>query len=241
MAEYISLEAEARERAGKGAARATRRQGRVPAVIYGARQAPQIVSLDPRDVLREIGRPGWRSRLYEVKLAGETTRTLIRDVQFHPVSETVEHVDLQRLAPGEKVKVAVTLRFLNENASPGLKRGGVLNIVRHMVECWCDPDHVPPHFDADLSSLDINDNVRWSDLKGTEGIRPAITARDFVVVTVAPPTKLGLEVGPAEGTAAAATTTAAAPVAGETPAAAPAAAATAAAPAKAAGRAAARK
>ncbi|MCW3476031.1 50S ribosomal protein L25/general stress protein Ctc [Limobrevibacterium gyesilva] len=190
MAKFVSIEAEARERAGKGAARATRRQGKVPAVIYGAKQTPTLIALDPRLVLREIQRSGWRSRLYEIKVGAETTRALIRDVQLHPVSDKPEHVDFQRFAPGEKIRVAVTVMFHNEATSVGLKRGGVLNVVRHSVECYCDPEKVPEHFEADLASLDINDNVRWSDLKGTEDTRPTILDRDFVIATVAAPTKM---------------------------------------------------
>ena len=211
MASYVTIEAEARERAGKGAARATRRQGRVPAVIYGARQAPTLIALDPRVVLRELHRSGWRSRLYEIKVGGESTRALIREVQFHPVTDAPEHVDFQRLAPGEKMRVAVSVMFLNELISPGLKRGGVLNVVRHSVECYVDPDNVPPHFDADLGALDINDNVRWSDLAGTDGIRPTIQDRDFVIATVAAPTKMPEPTG--EAGAAAAVAVAAAPAA----------------------------
>ncbi len=225
MASFTTLEAEARERAGKGAARATRRQGRVPAVIYGAHQPPTLIALEPRSVLREINRAGWRSRLYDVRLGSESTRALIRDVQFNPLTDAVEHVDFQRLAPGEKVRVAVTVQFLNEATSPGLKRGGVLNVVRHAVDCFCDPDNAPAHFDADLGGLDINNNVRWSDLKGTEGIRPTITDRDFVIATVASPTKI-TEAAPAEGAAAPAAT----PAKGAAPA--KAAPAKAAAPAK---------
>ncbi len=193
MAEFVTMAAEARERAGKGAARATRRAGKVPAVIYGAKQAPTLISLDPRQVLRELHRSGWRSRLYEISLNGASERALIRDVQFHPVTEAPEHVDFQRLAAGEKVHVAVAVAFLNEGISPGLKRGGVLNIVRHAVEVYCDPDNIPERFEADLGALDINDNVRWSNLKGTENTRPTIGDRDFVVATVAPPTKMAAE------------------------------------------------
>ena len=211
MANFVTIEAEARERAGKGAARATRRQGRVPAVIYGARQAPTLISLDPRAVLREVHSSGWRSRLFEVKVGAETTRALIRDVQFHPVTDKPEHVDFQRLAAGEKIRVAVTVVFLNEGTSKGLKRGGVLNVVRHAVECYCDPENVPAHFEADLQDLDINDTVRWSHLKGTEGIRPTIIDRDFVIASVAAPTKMTEPT--AEATAAAATPAAAAPAA----------------------------
>src|SRR5262249_8647380 len=120
MATYTTIEAEARERAGKGAARATRRSGKGPAVLDGAREAPSLLSLDPRTVLREVQRIGWRSRLYEVKVNGSTTRALIRAVQFHPVTDKPEHVDFQRLAAGEKVRLAVTVQFRNEGTSPGM-------------------------------------------------------------------------------------------------------------------------
>jgi large subunit ribosomal protein L25 len=190
MANVVTIEAEARARAGKGAARATRRAGKVPAVIYGAHLAPSLIALEPRAVLRELTRAGWQSRVYEVKVDGAATRALIRDVQFHPVSDAPEHVDFQRLAAGEKIRVAVPVHFENEGLSPGLKRGGVLNVIRHAVEVYCDPDNIPEQFTTDLSGLDFNANIRWHDLKGIEGTTPVITGRDFVVATVAPPTKM---------------------------------------------------
>ena len=216
MANVVTIEAEARARAGKGAARATRREGKVPGVIYGAKQAPSLIALDPRAVLRELSRAGWQSRLYEIKINGDATQALIRDVQFHPVSDAPEHVDFQRLAPGEPIRVSVPVHFDNEGLSPGLKRGGVLNVIRHTVEVYAVPEHIPEQFTADLNGLDFNDAVRWEDLRGTENTHSAI-ARNFVVATVAPPTKLA-EVS-AEPAAAA---TAAAPAAAATPAAAPA-------------------
>ncbi len=191
MANTVSIEAEARERAGKGAARATRRRGRVPAVIYGAKQPPTLISLEPKAVLRELSRAGWQSRLYEIAgIDGAATRALIRDVQYHPVTDQPQHVDFQRLAAGQEIRVSVPVHFENEGISPGLKRGGVLNVVRHTVEVFADPDRIPERFEVDLGQLDINDNVRWHDLKGIEGLRPAILDRDFVVATVAPPTKM---------------------------------------------------
>ena len=211
MANYTTIEAEARARAGKGAARATRRAGKVPAVIYGAHQSPELIALDPRIVVREIHQAGWRSRLYEVKVNGGTTRALIRDVQMHPVTDRPEHVDFQRLASGEMIRVAVAVHFSNDGLSPGLKRGGVLNVVRHTVDCLVDPDNVPSQFEADLAKLDINDNVRWSDLKGTTGIQPVIRDRDFVIATVAPPTKGGEAAAEAAPAAAVAAPAAAAP------------------------------
>lgn len=188
MANFEVIPAEVRARAGKGVARATRRSGMVPAVVYGAKQEPSLIALDPRVVMRELKRGGWRSRLYEIDAAGVKTRALMRDVQFHPVTDAPEHVDFQRLAVGERVRVAVQVVFLNEAISVGLKRGGVLNVVRHSVEVLVDPDNIPDRFEADLGPLDINDNIRWHDLKGTENTRPTIIDRDFVIATVASPT-----------------------------------------------------
>ncbi len=190
MANFVTIEAEARARAGTGAARATRRAGRVPAVIYGAKQEPTLIALDPRVVVREIGRAGYRSRLYELDVAGVKSRALIREVQLHPVSDKPIHVDFQRLAAGEQIRVAVSVHFINEASSPGLKRGGVLNVVRHSVEVFADPDNVPEFFEVDLGTLDINDNVRLHNLTGVAGIRPVITDRDFVIATIAAPSKL---------------------------------------------------
>ena len=187
MANYEAIEASARSRAGKGVARATRREGKVPAVIYGAKQEPTLISLDPRAVMRELKRGGWRSRLYEIQLGTDKTRALMRDVQFHPVTDQPEHVDFQRLVAGEPVKVGVIVHFLNEAISPGLKRGGVLNVVRHKVEVLVDPDHIPERFEVDLTAFDINDSIRWHDLKGAEHCTPVIAGRDFVIATIAPP------------------------------------------------------
>jgi len=229
MANFVTIEAEARARAGKGAARATRRSGKVPGVIYGAKEAPTLIALEPRAILRELQKGGWRSRLFDVKIDGTSTRALMRDVQFHPVNDTAEHVDFQRLAPGEKIRVSVAVHYINEATSPGLKKGGVLNVVRHTVEVFADPENVPAFFEVDLGTLDIADNIRWHDLKGTGDVRPTIAERDFVVATIAPPTK-SAEPAAEAGAAPAA---AAAPAKGKAPAKAAAAPAKA-APAKAA-------
>ena len=213
MANFVTIEAETRARPGKGGARATRRAGRVPAIVYGAKQEPTLISLEPKAVLGQLKQGGWRSRLFDLKIGGQSTRALMRDVQFHPVTDVAEHVDFQRLAPGEEIRVSVAVHYLNEATSPGLKKGGVLNVVRHTVEIWADPEHVPGFFEADLGTLDINDNIRWHDLKGTEGLRPTVAERDFVVATVAPPTK-SAEAEPA----AAAAAPAAAPAKGKAPA-----------------------
>ena len=208
MANVVAIEAELRSRAGKGAARATRRAGKVPAVIYGGHQEPNLIALDPRVVIRELHRSGWQSRQYEIGLGGEPIRALIRGVQFHPVTDAPEHVDFQRLISGENIRVTVPVHFEGEAVSPGLKRGGNLNVVLHAVQVFCDPDNIPDQFTADLSEKDFNDSIRWHDLKGTENARPA-SSQDFVVATVAPPTKQ-------EAAAAEAAATGVAPVKGGT-------------------------
>jgi large subunit ribosomal protein L25 len=210
MANVVTIEAEVRARSGKGAARATRRAGKVPAVIYGARQEPNLIALDPRVVIRELHRAGWQSRLYEIAAGGEPVKALIRGVQFHPVSDAPEHVDFQRLVAGQRIKVAVPVHFENDGISPGIKRGAVLNVVRHAVEVYCDAENIPEQFTADLGPLDFNDNVRWHDLKGTENVKSVID-RDFVVATVVPPTKIEVV---AEAGAAGAPSAAAAPAKG---------------------------
>jgi large subunit ribosomal protein L25 len=210
MANVVTIEAETRARAGKGAARATRRAGKVPAVVYGGKQEPALVALDPREVLRELHRAGWQSRLYELKTGSEPVRALIRGVQFHPVTDNPIHVDFQRLIAGERIKVAVPVHFENDGISPGLKRGGMLNVVRHAVEVYCDADNIPDQFTADLAQLDFNDNVRWHDLRGTENSR-AVIDRDFVVATVVAPTKVEEAAAAAPGSAPAAAAPAKAP------------------------------
>src|ERR1700761_1653765 len=201
MANVVSIEAEVRTRSGKGAARATRRAGKVPAVVYGGKQEPNLIALDPRVVVRELHRPGWQSRLYEINTGDAPIRALIRGVQYHPVSDAPEHVDFQRLTPGERIKVFVPVHFENDGLSPGIKRGAVLNVVRHAVEVICNADRIPEQFVADLGPLDFNDNVRWHDLKGPEGVKPVID-RDFVVATVVPPTKVEIAAEPAAAAAA---------------------------------------
>ena len=188
MVQTIRIEASSRERAGKGAARATRRDGRVPAVIYGAKQDATLIALDPRDVVKELQKGGWQSHLYEVAVqGGGTERTLMRDVQFHPVTDRPLHVDFQRLAPGQLIRVRVPVQFANEGTCPGLKAGGVLNVVRREVEVMADPDNVPEGFEIDLAEANLGDSLRWSAVKDTFGTK-AVLDRDFVVATIAAPT-----------------------------------------------------
>ncbi|QHI94948.1 50S ribosomal protein L25/general stress protein Ctc [Aristophania vespae] len=188
MAKLTTLEISERAKAGKGAARATRRAGLVPGVVYGGKQEPNLISIDPRIIMKELHREGWQSRLFQFQVGGKAVRALIRDIQFHPVTDAPLHIDFLRLVPGQKVTVQVNIVFNGDEEAPGIKRGGVLNIARHNVEVQVDVDHIPEHFTVDLSNLDIGDNVRWEDLQGTEHSTPVLQIENFVVASIAAPT-----------------------------------------------------
>lgn len=188
MVEVIAMPAQVRERAGKGPARAVRRAGRVPAVVYGAKQDPLMISLDPRDLMKALGTGSFLATVYDLEMGSAKERVLPRDVQFHPVTDAAIHVDFLRVSATTSVTVHVPVEFLNEEDSPGLKRGGLLNVVRHDIEMVCRADAIPPHIDVDLSGLDIGDSVHISMVKLPEGVRPIITDRDFTIATIAAPT-----------------------------------------------------
>lgn len=187
MAEYTVLAAESRERAGKGAARATRRAGRIPAVIYGNKIAPETISIDFFQLRQEIGKPGFFGHVFEISVDGKTQRVLPRDVQFDPLSDRPLHVDFLRFSADTRVNVEVTVLFLNEEASPGLKRGGVLNVVRREIELVCSPENIPESIEIDLTGLDIGDSVHFSAVTLPEGVTSVITDRDFTIATIAAP------------------------------------------------------
>lgn len=188
MAQPHQLNAEVRERAGKGAARATRRAGRVPAVIYGNKQEPVLISVDPVDMMKELQQPGFFSHVYEIALGGETYKVLARDLQTHPVNDLPTHVDFMRFSKKTRLAVNVYVEFINEEECPGLKEGGVLNVVRHEVELRCSPDAIPESLAADLSGLGIGDTLHISAIALPEGAELTITDRDFTVATIAAPT-----------------------------------------------------
>jgi len=188
MAQPHQLNAEVRERAGKGAARAIRRAGRVPAVIYGNKQEPVLISVDPVDLMKELQQPGFFSHVYEIALGGETYKVLARDLQTHPVNDLPTHVDFMRFSKKTRLAVNVYVEFVNEEECPGLKEGGVLNVVRHEVELRCSPDAIPESLAADLSGLGIGDTLHISAVALPEGAELTITDRDFTVATIAAPT-----------------------------------------------------
>lgn len=179
MTEIIALAAERRDRAGKGAARATRRAGRIPAVIYGDGKEPVLISLEPRSFSKVLHREGFFAKLLDITVDGETHRTLPRDVQLHPVTDAPLHVDFMRVSGKTKITVGVPVRFVNHEKAPGLKRGGILNVVRHDLELICTADNIPDNITVDLEGYDIGDTIHFSSVTLPEGTRPVISDRDF--------------------------------------------------------------
>jgi large subunit ribosomal protein L25 len=187
MDDIHTLVAEPKEGAGKGAARAARRAGRIPGIIYGAKKTPVMVTLDPQEVQREIRGGGFFTTLFDVKVSGGNERVLARDLQLHPVSERPLHIDFLRVSTSTVVVVEVPCNFINDEGSPGIKRGGVLNVVRHALELSCRADAIPNEIEIDLTGLDIGDSVHISQIDLPEGVTPTITDRDFTIASVAAP------------------------------------------------------
>lgn len=198
MSDTVELPAQPRERAGKGPARATRRAGMVPGVIYGAKKDPSLIAVEERIVNKLLHKGGFFSTLFDVKVNGKAERVLARDVQFDPVSDKPVHVDFLRVSAATSVHVEVPVHFLNEAQCPGIKAGGVLNVVRHEVELVCRADAIPPHIEVDLTGLEIGDGVHISMVKLPDGVQPAITDRDFTIATIAAPTVVREEAAAAQ-------------------------------------------
>ncbi len=196
-----TMTAEPRDRAGKGAARATRRGGRIPAVVYGDHKDPILVSVEPVELMHRLRGAGFFSQLLDLKVGGDSHRVLPRDVQFHPVSDQPLHVDFMRVGKGTRVTVEIPVVFEDEAKSPGLKRGGVLNIVRHEVEVRCDPENIPETIVLSLDGLEIGDALRISDAGLPDEVQPTIGDRDFILATVAAPTAVKEEAAAAQAEA----------------------------------------
>jgi large subunit ribosomal protein L25 len=209
MADVQSLPARARDRAGKGAARSTRRAGLVPGVIYGNNESALLIAMEPRHLEPQVKKGGFFTRVFDLDIDGKQHRVLPRDVQFHPVTDRAEHVDFLRVSATTRVTVAVPVHFTNEGSAPGIKKGGVLNIVRHTIELVSRADAIPASITIDLSGREIGDSIHINDISLPEGVKPVIRERDFTVATIASPT-VQHEEAPAAGAAAAA----AAPAAG---------------------------
>ena len=185
--ETIEIKAEARSQVGKGSARAARRAGLVPAVIYGNKQSAIIINVNANEWRKLMNKPGIFSQLINLEVNNEKHFVLPRDIQQHPVSEEAEHIDFLRVTKNATVAVGITVEFLNEDKCPGLKQGGVLNIVRSQVELNCPAIAIPEKLTVDLEGLNVGHTIHISSIELPEGCTPTITDRDFTVATVAAP------------------------------------------------------
>ncbi len=185
MSEEAIFPAVARERAGKGAARATRRSGLVPGVVYGATKDPQNIAINPRDLMKQLISGHFYNTIYTIKVeGGSDEKALPRDVQFHPVTDAPMHVDFMRLRKGARINVNIPVVFINEEECPGIAEGGTLTIVREEVELYCPVDAIPTEVECDLATVQLGDTVRISGVNLPEGVEPVIQDRDFVVANV---------------------------------------------------------
>ena len=190
MSDQLTLSAETRNGAGKGASRELRRQNRVPAVIYGNKQEPELIHVEEKALIKLLMTGHFSNSVVEIELGGKKQITIPKDVAFHPVSDRPTHVDFLRIVKGAKVDIEVPVAFINEDASPGLKRGGVLNIVRHELELICENDKIPDDIQIDVAGFDIGDSIHISHVKLPKGSESKITDRDFTIATIVAPSAL---------------------------------------------------
>jgi len=158
----------------------------VPGVIYGDKKTPELISIENRELMKELHKGSFFSRLFDIKLGDKSERVLARDVQLDPVTDRPIHVDFQRVGKDSKIRVFIPVVFRDMEASPGLKLGGVLNIVRHEIEFFCAPDNIPDAITVNLAATEIGDSIHISQIALPEGVKPVIN-RDFTVATLAPP------------------------------------------------------
>lgn len=195
MSDTLSLPAEARERNGKGASRTLRREGRVPAVIYGGNEAPVSIHVEEKLLVRQLGTGHFFNSVIEIELGGAKLRTLPKDVAFHPVSDRPLHADFLRLGEHTVVHVNVPVVFTNEAASPGIKKGGVLNIVHHDLDLVCDADAIPDEISIDLTGLDVGDSIHIGDIKLPAGVKDGSHEKNMTIATIVAPSALKSEEG----------------------------------------------
>jgi large subunit ribosomal protein L25 len=181
----IELNVEVRKTVGSGGSRAARREGKVPGVLYGGPRGPVPIAVNSNAFNKALYTGKLLGHLVTLRHGAETQKVIAKDVQFHPVTDQPLHFDLYRVDEDQLIKIAVPVHFRNQDASPGLKRGGALNVARHEIELWVRADHIPEELVADLTGREIGDTVRISDIQLPEGAEPVITDRDFTVATVA--------------------------------------------------------
>ncbi|MBT5767464.1 MAG: 50S ribosomal protein L25/general stress protein Ctc [Emcibacteraceae bacterium] len=185
------IKAELRTKAGKGSSRAIRREGRLPAVVYGAKKEVAAITVDFVDIQKLLNTGAFLSTTYDIEIdGGKKEMVLPRDVQFHPVTDWPMHIDFLRLAQDATIAIMVPVHFLNEEESPGLKGGGIINAVRHEIELDCPANNLPEAIEIDLTGLELGDSVHFSDITLPEGVTPIIDDRDFTIATIAAPSGL---------------------------------------------------
>ena len=190
MSDALTLPAEKRERAGKGASRALRREGRTPAVIYGGGEDPTPIHVEEKELVRQLMTGSFMNSIVMVEVDGAPQRTLPKDVAFHPVTDRPVHADFFRLSADAKIEVEVPVRFINEEDSPGLTKGGVLNVVRHELELVCESDKIPEEIVIDVTGKEVGDSIHISEVDLPAGSESAITDRDFTIATLVAPSAL---------------------------------------------------
>ena len=182
-----TINAQERLNAGKGAARAVRRQGSIPAVIYGSNLQPILISLNPRNIIKPLNRGVIKSTLFHIALGDKVIDAVVRDVQLDKVSDEPIHIDFQRVSSDMRIPVWVPVRFMNTETCPGIKLGGSLTVVRPAVELLCPPKSIPERLEIDLNNYKIGSSIKISAFKLGEGVEPVIQGRDFVVATISVP------------------------------------------------------
>ncbi len=180
----VVLDVTVRENTGTGNAREARRQGMVPGVLYGGDEAPVAVSIKHNEVLKAINSGSFISSMIELSHDGKKQKVITKDIQFHPVTDMPIHVDFYRVTAKSIIEVEVSVNFSGEETSPGMKRGGALNVVRYAVEVKCPAGDIPDSIEVDISTLDIGDSVHISDVTLPKGVKPSITDRDFTIATI---------------------------------------------------------
>lgn len=203
MSDTLTLPAETRERAGKGASRALRREGRVPAVVYGGKEEPLSIHVEEKELRRQLGTGHFFNSVVDVEVGGQKLRTLPKDVAFHPVTERPLHVDFLRVSKDAKVHVNVPVIFINEEASPGLKKGGVLNIVHHSLDLICEADKIPDEITIDVTGLEIGAAIHIGSIKLPAGAVDGSHEQDVTIATIVAPSALKSEASEADTEAAA--------------------------------------
>ena len=193
-----NIKAKKRENTASGFTNNLRKKGLIPAILYGGKNPNQNISVEKKSISKIINSDSFLSKVLELDIEGKKEKVLPRDVAYHVLSDEPVHIDFMRIVSGSKLVLEIPVKFENQSESPGLKRGGVLNIVRRKVELKCPADNIPDDIIIDLTGTDIGTSIKISSVKLSENVKPTITDRDFVIATVAPPTIIKEPEKPAE-------------------------------------------